>query len=125
MKHCLHITSRGREWMEQNPKEKLPADYEKYPGKMDHCTGVVLKIAEFDWNKRKGSWGSNNNNNNNNSSSRPESPILGLQRSGSHNGTTGVSVADSVSPTDDFKKYGLIQNGNLAVPGFADEKPNL
>ena len=24
MKHCLNVTARGREWMEQNPKEKLP-----------------------------------------------------------------------------------------------------
>jgi len=33
MKHCLAVTSKGREWMEQNPKEKLPNDYVEYPGK--------------------------------------------------------------------------------------------
>ena len=34
MKHCLSVTGRGREWMEQNPREKLPNDYVQYPGKM-------------------------------------------------------------------------------------------
>jgi len=48
MKHCLSVTGRGREWMEQNPKEKLPNDYVQYPGKMDHATAVVLRICTFE-----------------------------------------------------------------------------
>eukprot|EP01114_Cavostelium_apophysatum_P012568 TRINITY_DN2843_c0_g1_i1.p1 TRINITY_DN2843_c0_g1~~TRINITY_DN2843_c0_g1_i1.p1 ORF type:complete len:489 (-),score=148.62 TRINITY_DN2843_c0_g1_i1:119-1585(-) len=48
MKHCLSITSRGREWMEQNPREKLPNDYVTYPGKMDHATAVILRVANFE-----------------------------------------------------------------------------
>jgi hypothetical protein len=48
MHHCLTVTGRGREWMEQNPKEKLPNDYVTYPGKMDHATTVCLKIGNFE-----------------------------------------------------------------------------
>jgi hypothetical protein len=44
MKHCLGVTASGREWMEQNPKDKLPLDYVAYPGKMDHATCVVIKV---------------------------------------------------------------------------------
>lgn len=48
MKHCLAVTGRGREWMEQNPKEKLPMDYESYPGKMDHATSVIVKVGDYE-----------------------------------------------------------------------------
>jgi len=47
MKHCLGVTASGREWMEQNPKDKLPLDYVAYPGKMDHATCVVIKVGKF------------------------------------------------------------------------------
>jgi len=50
MKHCLAVTSKGREWMEQNPKEKLPNDYVEYPGKMDHATAVVIRVAKYQKN---------------------------------------------------------------------------
>lgn len=48
MKHCLAVTGKGREWMEQNPKEKLPMDYNSFPGKMDHATCVVFKVGDFE-----------------------------------------------------------------------------
>jgi len=48
MKHCLGVTASGREWMEQNPKDKLPLDYVAYPGKMDHATCVVIKVGKFE-----------------------------------------------------------------------------
>jgi len=48
MKHCLSVTGKGREWMEQNPREKLPSDYVEYPGKMDHATAVVLRVSKFE-----------------------------------------------------------------------------
>jgi len=48
MHHCIQVTGRGREWMEQNPKEKLPNDYVQYPGKMDHATVVTIKIGNFE-----------------------------------------------------------------------------
>eukprot|EP01118_Nematostelium_gracile_P017645 TRINITY_DN7609_c0_g1_i2.p1 TRINITY_DN7609_c0_g1~~TRINITY_DN7609_c0_g1_i2.p1 ORF type:complete len:438 (-),score=113.86 TRINITY_DN7609_c0_g1_i2:4-1317(-) len=48
MKHCFSVTASGREWMEQNPKNKLPFDYVNYPGKMDHATCVVLRVGKFE-----------------------------------------------------------------------------
>lgn len=42
---CLSMTGNGREWMEQNPQDKLPNDYIKYPGKMDHATCVTMKVT--------------------------------------------------------------------------------
>jgi len=45
---CLSMTGNGREWMEQNPRDKLPNDYVKYPGKMDHATCVTMKVGKFD-----------------------------------------------------------------------------
>jgi len=48
MKHCMSVTGSGREWMEQNPKEKLPMDYVLFPGKMDHATAVVIRVAPFE-----------------------------------------------------------------------------
>jgi len=48
MKHCLAVTASGREWMEQNPKDKLPLDYVAYPGKMDHATCVAIKVGKFE-----------------------------------------------------------------------------
>jgi len=47
MKHCLAVTAKGREWMEQNPKERLPSDYAEYPGKMDHATAVVISVTKY------------------------------------------------------------------------------
>jgi len=48
LKHCLNVTGKGRQWMEQNPKEKLPMDYASFPGKMDHATVVVLKVGNYE-----------------------------------------------------------------------------
>jgi len=48
IQHCLSMTGNGREWMEQNPQDKLPNDYIKYPGKMDHATCVTMKVGKFD-----------------------------------------------------------------------------
>jgi len=48
IKHCLSVTSKSREWMEQNPKERLPNDYKTFPGKMDHATCVTIRICDFE-----------------------------------------------------------------------------
>lgn len=45
MKHCLTITSKGREWMEQNPNLKLPPHI---LGKMDHCTTAIFKVTSYE-----------------------------------------------------------------------------
>jgi len=48
IKHCLQITSKSREWMEQNPTSRLPDNYATYPGKMDHATCVTVRIGKYD-----------------------------------------------------------------------------
>jgi hypothetical protein len=45
LKHCLNLTSKGREWMEQNPKKKLPPHL---LGKMDHCTTAIFQVTSYD-----------------------------------------------------------------------------
>jgi len=47
MEHCERVTRAGREWMENNPGQPLPDDYEKYPGKMDHVTCMVFRVGSF------------------------------------------------------------------------------
>ena len=47
MKHCLQVTSKGREWMEQNPKDKLPSDYAAFPGKMVGTRKLWTLVAFF------------------------------------------------------------------------------
>jgi hypothetical protein len=49
MQYCFNITESSRKWMLENPKEKLPLNFEAYPGKMDHSTCICLKIGI--WNE--------------------------------------------------------------------------
>jgi len=46
--HCLKVTAKSREWMEQNPNAKLERDWIRYPGKLDHTTCIVLKCTIHD-----------------------------------------------------------------------------
>eukprot|EP00026_Physarum_polycephalum_P005905 Phypoly_transcript_05944.p1 GENE.Phypoly_transcript_05944~~Phypoly_transcript_05944.p1 ORF type:complete len:576 (+),score=97.47 Phypoly_transcript_05944:116-1843(+) len=48
LKHCVNITKTSREFMEQNPKSKLPPDFKQYPGKLDHATCVCLTVGTND-----------------------------------------------------------------------------
>lgn len=45
VEYCFRTTLGCREWMEQHPKEKQPADYKKFPGKLDHCTCVSMTVG--------------------------------------------------------------------------------
>lgn len=48
--HCVNATQSSRDWMHNNPGKRLPRDYVKFPGKMDHTTCVcftVGKISKF------------------------------------------------------------------------------
>lgn len=47
MKHCLQVTSKGREWMEQNPKDRLPSDYTAFPGKMVRKKQKEIHVVQF------------------------------------------------------------------------------
>lgn len=48
LQHCVNITKASREFMEQNPKLKLPPDFKMYPGKLDHATCVCLSVGDND-----------------------------------------------------------------------------
>ena len=42
---CARITTSSRAFMESNPKGKLPKDFKRYPGKMDHTTCVAVHLS--------------------------------------------------------------------------------
>jgi len=46
LEHCLSTTEAGRKFMKSSGK-KLPDDYEKFPGKMDHTSCVTLKVGKI------------------------------------------------------------------------------
>eukprot|EP00727_Mastigamoeba_balamuthi_P011148 m51a1_g6656 hypothetical protein (613) ;mRNA; f:146103-148921 len=43
--YCRQTTRAGREWMELHTNSRIPADYERYPGKMDHCTSLCFVVG--------------------------------------------------------------------------------
>jgi len=47
IQYCWYLTKKSREFMEQFPAKKLPADYAQYPGKMDHTTVVAVRVGMF------------------------------------------------------------------------------
>jgi len=49
IKHCIDVTFASRDWMENNPGQILPKDYEKYPGKMDHTTCAAFRVGHANW----------------------------------------------------------------------------
>eukprot|EP01126_Amoeba_proteus_P006873 TRINITY_DN12429_c0_g1_i2.p1 TRINITY_DN12429_c0_g1~~TRINITY_DN12429_c0_g1_i2.p1 ORF type:complete len:295 (+),score=81.92 TRINITY_DN12429_c0_g1_i2:103-987(+) len=40
------LTMKTRMWMETHPNSAEPKNYVEYPGKMDHCTCLVMKVKE-------------------------------------------------------------------------------
>lgn len=47
VRHCQEITEKSRDWMEQNPDAVLAAQsYAEFPGKMDHCSCVCIRIGK-------------------------------------------------------------------------------
>jgi len=45
MNYVQSTTECGRLWMEENPGKRVPPDYSKYPGKMDHSTCLIFRIG--------------------------------------------------------------------------------
>lgn len=43
LRHCESITQSSREWMKEH-KGRLPLDYDRFPGKMDHTTCVAVRV---------------------------------------------------------------------------------
>jgi hypothetical protein len=50
--HAIKITDPSREFMEKNSGKKLPDDYTKYPGKMDHSTALCFVVGSKSHSKR-------------------------------------------------------------------------
>ncbi|EGG25356.1 protein phosphatase 2C-related protein [Cavenderia fasciculata] len=48
IQHCWNTTESSRDFLENNPGKRLPQDYNKYPGKMDHTTCICFRVGEFD-----------------------------------------------------------------------------
>jgi serine/threonine protein phosphatase PrpC len=42
--HCVAVTQPSRDWHESGSTGKLPQDYRKCPGKMDHCTCLCIQF---------------------------------------------------------------------------------
>ena len=40
------VTEVSRVFMKENPRQKLPIDYIKYPGKMDHASVICLTVGK-------------------------------------------------------------------------------
>ena len=58
--HAQKATTAGREFMRTNPHLRLPSDYMRYPGKMDHTTILCVRVGGVEkrrGGKRRGSGG--------------------------------------------------------------------
>jgi hypothetical protein len=42
------LTNKTRLWMEAHPNSPEPRDYSEYPGKMDHCTVMIMKVRNLE-----------------------------------------------------------------------------
>jgi len=42
---CQRLTESSRLFMQQNPEKALPNNYAEYPGKLDHCTCVCIRVS--------------------------------------------------------------------------------
>lgn len=47
IEYVQETTAASRRYMEANPGRNQSADYEKYPGKLDHATALVVQAASF------------------------------------------------------------------------------
>ena len=45
--YCNDLTKNGRDFLSQNAKQRIPDDPVAYPGKMDHCSVVVIKVGKI------------------------------------------------------------------------------
>ena len=49
--HAKNLTKPLREFIENNPSQKVPIDYINYPGKLDHTTCVTFQIKTIKLNR--------------------------------------------------------------------------
>jgi hypothetical protein len=44
---CLKNTKSSRDFMDENPNKRLPSDYTKFPGKMDHTSLLAVRVTDL------------------------------------------------------------------------------
>lgn len=52
--HCIEVTKKSREYMENNQGRRLPEDYVEFPGKMDHTSCLCFRVGRFPTLPEKG-----------------------------------------------------------------------
>jgi len=40
-------TASSRKWMYEHPKQKLPTDFVRFPGKLDHCSCISFRVGDI------------------------------------------------------------------------------
>eukprot|EP01104_Vermistella_antarctica_P015048 TRINITY_DN4860_c0_g1_i2.p1 TRINITY_DN4860_c0_g1~~TRINITY_DN4860_c0_g1_i2.p1 ORF type:complete len:1810 (-),score=454.74 TRINITY_DN4860_c0_g1_i2:90-5519(-) len=45
MEYSAEINKPAQDWMEEHPNKKLPSDYTRFPGKMDHSTAICWQVG--------------------------------------------------------------------------------
>ncbi|KAF2072885.1 hypothetical protein CYY_005809 [Polysphondylium violaceum] len=95
IQHCWDTTVSSRHFMETNNGKRLPEDYGKYPGKMDHTTVICFKAGQFK---------SSSTLNINSNSTTPSLSITSASTSNLHqnnnNTTTTTTTSSSSNPTN-------------------------
>lgn len=44
VENTRRLTNKTRSWMEAHPNSPEPKNYSEYPGKMDHCTVMIMEV---------------------------------------------------------------------------------
>ena len=48
IKYCKDMSLPSQKFMQENPGKRLPNDYNRFPGKMDHTTLVTIRVGEYE-----------------------------------------------------------------------------
>jgi hypothetical protein len=48
LQFSAEINQKSSQWMQEHPFQKLPVNYAMFPGKMDHCTCITIRVGSFD-----------------------------------------------------------------------------
>jgi len=51
--YCYRLTSQSRNYLVTNPASRIPCDYQKYPGKLDHTTIACVQVGNLVWDKQE------------------------------------------------------------------------
>lgn len=99
--HCITVTQKSRDYMENNMGKRLPEDYVEYPGKMDHTTCLCFRVGRI-----------------------PNLPEKGMVTSGSSTVTNGAVPSLPVSAGLSISTTSPLANSNgIGKPGSDDGSP--